>query len=91
MLNILDHITASIGPIDNRKSDEFIALKKGMGYCWSVTTAAYPEEGKKAMEKWFSSKDKDIIWIMKENLKKNRLERKDPVWVKSWKEHFNIK
>ncbi len=43
------------------------------------------------MEKWFLSTDKDIIWIMKENLKKNRLERKDPEWVKAWKEHFKIK
>ncbi len=90
VLKILDHITASIGSEENRKSEEFLALKKGMGYCWSVAAAAYPEEGEKAMEKWFSSKDKDIIWIMKENLKKNRLERKDSAWVGKWKEYFKI-
>lgn len=90
VLKILDHITASIGSMENRKSEEFIALKKGMAYCWSVATAAYPEEGKKAMERWFSSKDKDIIWIMKENLKKNRLERKEPAWVEKWKKYYKI-
>jgi hypothetical protein len=88
VLGILDHITASIISMEYRRSDEFVALKKGMGYCWSVAAAAYPEAGKKAMEKWFSSKDKDIIWIMKENLKKNRLERKDPEWVEKWKAFF---
>ncbi|HTY91938.1 MAG TPA: hypothetical protein VMC84_12250 [Methanocella sp.] len=91
VLKILDNITASMGNAEDRRSDEFVALKKGMGYCWSVAAAASPEDGKKAMEKWFSSKDKDIIRVMQENLKKNRLERKDPAWVKAWKEHFNIK
>jgi hypothetical protein len=90
VLRILDDITTSIVSVENRKSDEFIALKKGLAYCWSVAAAAYPEEGKKAMEKWFSSKDKDIIWIMKENLTKKRLERKDPAWVNKWKTYFTI-
>lgn len=90
VLHILDDITSSLGLITDRKSDGFIALKKGLAYCWSVAAAASPEEGKKAMEKWFSSKDKDITWIMKENLKKNRLERKDPAWVKKWKAHYKI-
>ncbi len=90
VLAILDRITASVSAVKNRKSEEFIALRKGLAYCWSVAAAAYPEEGKKAMEKWFSGNDKDIVWIMKENLKKNRLERKDPAWVRRWKEHFNV-
>jgi hypothetical protein len=90
VLKVLDHITDSIGSMGDRRSEEFIALRKGMGYCWSVAAAAYPEEGEKAMEKWFSSKDKDIIWIMKENLKKNRLMRKDPAWIEKWKKYYKI-
>ena len=85
VLAILDEITASILPQKDRKSDEFKALKKGLSYCWSVAVAANPVEGKKIMEKWFSSEDKDIRSIMKENLKKSRLERKDPAWVEKWK------
>lgn len=81
VLAILDKITASIQKVRDRSSDDFQALKKGLGYCWSVAVAALPEEGKRKMEKWFSSRDKDILWIMRENLKKNRLIRMDPAWV----------
>jgi hypothetical protein len=81
VLKILDRITASIENIQDRKSVDFHALKKGLGYCWSVAVAALPGEGKRAMEKWFSSQDKDTLWIMRENLKKDRLERVDAEWV----------
>jgi hypothetical protein len=33
------------------------------------------------MENWFSHDDKDVRWIMKENLKKKRLARLDAEWV----------
>ena len=81
VLKILDDITASIAKIDDRKSEAFIALKKGLAYCWSVAVAALPTDGQKQMEQWLTSTDKDIIWIMRENLKKNRLARMDAVWV----------
>lgn len=82
VLEILDTITASIVKSKDRKSDDFVALKKGMGYCWSVAAAARPPEGKKRMERWFDSQDPVVVWIMKENLRKNRLARVDPAWVK---------
>jgi len=82
---ILDQITASIQSIEDRKSNEFKALRKGLGYCWSVAVVALPEEGKKMMERWFSSHDKDVLWIMKENLRKKRLTRMDADWVERWK------
>jgi hypothetical protein len=40
--------------------------------------------GKSLMEKWFASPNPDIRWIMRENLKKKRLERVDAAWVHSW-------
>jgi hypothetical protein len=82
VLAILDVITASIVDEEDRRSDEFKALRKGLGYCWSVAVAALPDAGKQMMEKWFSSDDKDVQWILKENLKKKRLERLDPQWVR---------
>jgi hypothetical protein len=88
VLHILDEITASIRQVGDRKRDEFQALRKGMGYCWSVAVAALPEEGKAAMEKWFAADDRDIRWIMKENLKKNRLARMDAAWVEGSKERL---
>ncbi len=86
VLLILDRITESILVLPDRHGEDFLALRKGLGYCWSVAAAALPAEGKKLMEKWLLSPDKDIRWIMKENLKKNRLVRLDPEWVARWLE-----
>ena len=84
-LEILDRITTSVANAtpEVRRSEEFVALRKGLAYCWSVAAAALPNEGKAAMEKWFSTSDKDVRWIMRENLKKNRLAKVDPTWVEA--------
>ena len=84
-LDILDKITSNVQQNKDRKNDEFLALRKGLGYCWSVAVVASPEDGKKLMEKWLADPDKDIRWIMRENLKKNRLVRLDADWVEQCK------
>jgi hypothetical protein len=81
VLEVLDRVTASMQEVENRRNDEFKALRKGLGYCWSVAVAAYPEAGKKMMERWFVSDDRDVLWVMKENLRKKRLSRMDAGWV----------
>jgi hypothetical protein len=86
VLDILDSVTASLERSNERKSAEFIALRKGLAYCWSVAVVALPDEGKRRMERWLQSADHDIRWIMRENLKKNRLVRLDPQWVSTWLE-----
>jgi hypothetical protein len=88
VIRVLDQITESIVEEQDRKNDEFKALRKGMGYCWSVAVAACPEIGKPAMTKWLETDDTDIRWIMKENLKKRRLERMDAEWVEKSKMFF---
>ena len=85
VLQILDHITASIADVQERRSPDFLALRKGLGYCWSVAVAALPDEGKAYMERWLADPDKDIRWIMRENLKKKRLARLDADWVEKWR------
>jgi len=85
VLGILDGITLSIGRAENRQNDDFLTLRKGLGYCWSVAVVALPAEGKVLMEKWLVKSDKDIRWIMKENLQKARLARMDSVWVRKWR------
>lgn len=85
LLQILDEITAGMAQVEDRKGEAFTALRKGMGYCWSVAVAALPEEGKPLMEKWLVSPNPDVRWIMRENLKKNRLIRIDPGWVEKWR------
>lgn len=90
VLQILDEITESFTRIKDRRDEAVRVLRKGLGYCWSVAVVALPKEGKNMIEKWFASPDKDIVWIMKENLKKNRLARMDPSWVEHWKRYYNL-
>lgn len=91
VLDILTQITAQVQEAQDRKSEAFIALRKGLGYCWSVAVAALPEEGKTAMERWFTNSDPDVRWIMRENLKKTRLIRVDSAWVDKWSAQINKK
>ncbi len=81
VLRILDEITASIVQLADRKTDAFKTLRQGLAYCWSVAVVALPDAGKPLMEKWLASPDPDIRWIMRENLKKNRLIKMDAAWV----------
>lgn len=83
VLDLLDEITHSIAglEVDVKDKEAFEVLKKGLAYCCSVAVVACPEKGKKLMEKWMLTKDRNIAWIMKENLKKNRLLKMDKEWV----------
>jgi len=83
VLQILDQITASMQKADPPNDAAFKVLRQGMGYCWSVVVAALPEAGRPMLEKWLESPSKDVRWMMKENLKKNRLIRMDANWVKA--------
>jgi hypothetical protein len=82
-LKLLDRITASVPKARERSDEGLDALRKGLGYGWSVAVVALPDEGKRRMEKWFASQDRDIQWIVGENLRKARLSRLDPAWVRA--------
>ncbi len=84
VLQILDAITAAMESSTERKSEDFKALRQGLAYCWSVAVAARPEVGRPLMEKWLASEDRDIRWLMRENLKKKRLVQADAAWVEKW-------
>lgn len=91
VLRILDEITKDLLDIYDRKEENFKILRKALGYGWSVAVVADPQEGKDLMEKWFCDEDIDIRWIMKENLRKNRMIRMDKQWTSKWKQSFGIK
>lgn len=78
-VDVLDKITAAIAGADPglRRTEEFRVLRQGLGYCWSVAVAAAPDKGFGYLEKWAVSPDKDVRWILRENLKKARLARAD--------------
>ncbi|MGO4237336.1 HEAT repeat domain-containing protein [Pseudarthrobacter sp. YAF2] len=79
-VEVLDAITAAIEGTDpgTRRTDQFRVLRQALGYCWSVAVAASPVPGIAHLERWASSRDKDVLWILRENLKKARLARADP-------------
>jgi HEAT repeat protein len=89
VLDVLDDITSSIVGYSAKNDETFDVLKKGLAYCWSVAVVASPEKGKKLMEKWVQIRDKNIAWIMKENLEKNRLLKMDKDWVKKQMKQIN--
>lgn len=84
-LDLLNRVTLSFSNNTDRKNEGYIALKKGLAYGWSVAVAVSLETGKQLMEKWLQFDDKDVHWVMQENLKKNRLIRLDEAWVNQWK------
>lgn len=81
---LLDQITKDLIHETNRKSESFISLRKALAYCWSVAVVANPKKGIPAMSKWLMNQDNDIRWIMRENLKKNRLRKLDADWTEKW-------
>jgi hypothetical protein len=72
-LELLDFITRSIFSAPDRKTEGFVTLRKGLGYGWSVAVAAGPAIGQPVMQPWLSCPDPDVAWVMRENLKKNRI------------------
>jgi hypothetical protein len=81
VLDILQKITQQFLAMPDRKTDPVRTLRQGLGYCWSVAIVADPTYGKPLFEKLVISPDPDIQWIVKENLKKNRLVKMDNEWV----------
>jgi len=81
VLDILDGVTASLEREADRRREDVRALRKGLGYAWSVAIAAWPDGGQPRFERWLASEDADVRWVMRENLKKTRLARKDAAWV----------
>jgi hypothetical protein len=71
-------IFSKIAATKERKSSEFKTLKKGLGYSLSVIVRAVPREGFEYMRQLAEKQDAYILWIVKENLKKNRLLKNFP-------------
>lgn len=69
-------------PADTRRTDAFRALRKALGFTVSVAVAAAPDAGFRLLEQLASSVDQDVRWVVRENLKKNRL--------KPWAEQVEV-
>jgi hypothetical protein len=65
----------------DRKTDEFKTLRQALGYSLSVVICAIPKEGFEYMRQIAGSRDPDVLWVIRENLKKNRLIQNFPAEV----------
>jgi hypothetical protein len=64
--------------IEDKKSENFKILTKGLCYTLSVVTQATPEAGFKYMKQLLELNDAEVKRIVRENLKKNRLKKNYP-------------
>ena len=63
---------------DERRTEEFRVLKKGLQYTVSVFAASSPEQGFAFLRKWAQSDDADVVRIIGANLSKTRLAKHFP-------------
>jgi hypothetical protein len=80
-LAVVDAVTADLARQPGRRDPDIEALRKALGYGWSVAIVAAPSLGRPAFERWLGSTDPTLRWILRENLAKARLSRLDPEWV----------
>lgn len=90
VLDVLERITARLEAWPAPRDVEGMVLRQALGYCWSVAAAACPTEGKRRIECWAASPDKDVRWVVRENLNKNRLVRIDPTWVDAMRTKMSV-
>lgn len=67
-------IVAQLLAARDRKSESFRILRQALAYTISVVVAALPGEGRAWLERLQQAPDPDVQWIVRENLKKKRLQ-----------------
>ncbi|WXG39388.1 MAG: hypothetical protein WED07_00905 [Candidatus Freyarchaeum deiterrae] len=82
-LELHKKIFAQILATKDRKSEEFKKLRQALGYSVSVVIQAIPKDGFEYVHQLIDSQDADILWIIKENLKKSRLTKNFPDEISS--------
>ncbi|MHA2274027.1 MAG: hypothetical protein ACXACI_19460, partial [Candidatus Hodarchaeales archaeon] len=83
VLGLHKKILSKIITASERSSEQFKALRKGLAYTLSVIVQAIPIEGFSYLHQLAEEQDKDITWIVRQNLKKNRLTRNYPKEVRA--------
>jgi hypothetical protein len=87
-LAVVDAVTTDLASRPGRRGPDIDAVRKALGYGWSVAIVAAPSVGRPAFERWFQSTDPTIRWILRSNLSKARLSRLDPAWVAAERERL---
>jgi hypothetical protein len=74
-LEILDAATRSVADAASPPNRDVRVLRQALGYAWSVAVAADPGRGWPRFDAWAGSDNREVAWIVRENLKKDRLRR----------------
>ncbi len=62
-------------PQADRRAGDVRTLRQALGYCWSVAVAGEPVAGVPAFEALRDAADPDVVWVVRENLRKARLQK----------------
>lgn len=68
-------------PRDGKLTEGEEALRKALGYAWSVVLVEAPEGSAKVFEALLEGSGRHLRWVVAENLKKKRLEKWNRDWV----------
>jgi hypothetical protein len=77
-LELHQRVISRLQGAKDRRSDPFKVLRQALGYSLSVVVAQLGPEGFEYMRALSRTDDEDVEWILKENLKKDRLKRSSP-------------
>jgi hypothetical protein len=80
-LRLHEAIMTRLSEIPDRKSEAFKTLRQGLGYTLSVVVQALPQAGFELLAGLAVSADPDVRWVVKQNLKKNRLVKHFPAEI----------
>lgn len=83
VLQILAKVTYKPGNFPPKLSEAEKVLRKALCYAWSVAIVSHPEAGKPMFEELVKNLNPHIKYIVKKNLKKNRISKMDKIWVNS--------
>lgn len=61
-------------PAERRRDQDVRVLRKALGYTLSVVAVAAPDAGFRLLEELAAQPDPDLAWIVRENLRKKRLQ-----------------
>lgn len=87
-LRLLDAVTRSLSKAAKPLTEPDKVLRQALAYAWSVVVASHPRIGQPAMERWMSTEDPDLLWLLEQNLRKNRLQRAAPGWTSKSLRHL---
>ena len=79
-LHVLGLATEGLRNIERtrRRDVDVRVLRQGLAYAWSVAVAARPAAGVPLLERWVDVEDPDVRWVLRQNLRKSRLQRAAP-------------